>query len=230
MSDFTSSTPDDQPPAVPNPAAAPPPQAPLPPQAPQAPQAPQYQPPPGAVQYPQQPPAAPQYAQPPGAPPYGQQPAYAQGGVPVSPQGQPLADWGTRALGWLVDFVIILPVGIVAAIFLQVVPFLGYIFDLAALAVAILFAIQIGDTGQSPGMRLIGLKCISAKEDQTNGQNIGGGLGVVRLLACFVNSIICYVGWLFPLWDSRRQTVADKIMTTEVIIVPKQAFSLFPAK
>ena len=229
MSDFTSSTPDDQPPAVPNPAAAPPPQAPqapMPPQAPQAPQAPQYQPPPGAVQYPQQPPAAPQYAQPPGAPPYGQQPAYAQGGVPVSPQGQPLADWGTRALGWLVDFVIILPVGIVAAIFLQVVPFLGYIFDLAALAVAILFAIQIGDTGQSPGMRLIGLKCIGLQ----TGETIGAGMGVVRAIACILNSIICYVGWLFPLWDAKRQTLADKIMTTEVIVVPKQGFSLFPPK
>jgi len=225
MSDFTSSTPDDQPPAVPNPAAAPPPQAPqapMPPQAPQAPQAPQYQPPPGAVQYPQQPPGAP--------PPYAQPPAGAPAGPPVSRQGQPLADWGTRALGWLVDFAIVLPVAIVAGIFEYIVPFLGYLFDLVVFAVWVLFALQIGDTGQSPGMRLIGLKCISAKEDQTNGQNIGGGLGVVRLLACFVNSIICYVGWLFPLWDSRRQTVADKIMTTEVIIVPKQAFSLFPAK
>ena len=31
------------------------------------------------------------------------------------------------------------------------------------------------------------------------------------------DSIICYIGWLFPLWDSKRQTLADKIMKTVVI-------------
>ncbi|REO10986.1 RDD family protein, partial [Mycobacterium tuberculosis] len=27
-------------------------------------------------------------------------------------------------------------------------------------------------------------------------------------------AIICFVGFLFPLWDAKRQTLADKIMTT----------------
>jgi hypothetical protein len=31
-----------------------------------------------------------------------------------------------------------------------------------------------------------------------------------------VDSIICFVGYLFPLWDPKRQTIADKIMTTVV--------------
>ena len=26
--------------------------------------------------------------------------------------------------------------------------------------------------------------------------------------------LICYIGYLFPLWDAKRQTLADKIMTT----------------
>jgi hypothetical protein len=43
-----------------------------------------------------------------------------------------------------------------------------------------------------------------------------------------VDSIICYVGYLFPLWDQQRQTLADKIMSTVVVVVPKQAFSLTP--
>ena len=31
---------------------------------------------------------------------------------------------------------------------------------------------------------------------------------------------ICFVGDLFPLWDQRRQTFADKIMTTVVTTDP----------
>jgi RDD family len=37
---------------------------------------------------------------------------------------------------------------------------------------------------------------------------------VVRQIAHIVDTLICYIGYLFPLWDSKRQTVADKIMTT----------------
>ncbi len=84
---------------------------------------------------------------------------------------------------------------------------------------------QVGETGQSPGMRVVGLKCV---QNQT-GQVLGFGMGVVRGLANIINSIICYIGWLFPLWDNQRQTVADKIMSTYVVTVPKQPFSLLPA-
>jgi len=84
----------------------------------------------------------------------------------------------------------------------------------------------VGQTGQSPGMRVMGLKCIGTR----TGQPIGGGLGFVRAIAHFVDSIICYVGWLFPLWDAQRQTLADKIMNTIVVVVPKQGLSLTPPK
>ncbi|COY49143.1 proline-rich antigen pra [Mycobacterium tuberculosis] len=39
-------------------------------------------------------------------------------------------------------------------------------------------------------------------------------MSVVRQLAHFIDAIICFVGFLFPLWDAKRQTLADKIMTT----------------
>ena len=32
--------------------------------------------------------------------------------------------------------------------------------------------------------------------------------------------MVCYLGWLWPLWDRRNQTFADKIMNTVVIIQP----------
>jgi RDD family len=42
-------------------------------------------------------------------------------------------------------------------------------------------------------------------------------MAFVRDLAHIIDSIICYIGWLFPLWDARRQTIADKIMSTVVV-------------
>ena len=67
--------------------------------------------------------------------------------------------------------------------------------------------------GASPGKKVTGLRVIS---DET-GQPIGGGMGIARHFAHIVDSIICYIGWLFPLWDAKRQTIADKIMKTIVI-------------
>jgi uncharacterized RDD family membrane protein YckC len=32
-----------------------------------------------------------------------------------------------------------------------------------------------------------------------------------------VDAFICYIGFLWPLWDTKRQTLADKIMQTVVI-------------
>ena len=50
-----------------------------------------------------------------------------------------------------------------------------------------------------------------------DGQPIGGGMAFVRDLAHTVDGLICYVGYLMPLWDARRQTVADKMLNTVVL-------------
>jgi uncharacterized RDD family membrane protein YckC len=81
----------------------------------------------------------------------------------------------------------------------------------------------VGQKGQSPGMAIMGLRCVG----QETGQVIGGGMGVVRTIAHVVDSIICYIGWLFPLWDPQRQTIADKLVKTVVLTnQPKQSFSI----
>ena len=51
---------------------------------------------------------------------------------------------------------------------------------------------------------------------------MGAGLCFVRQLAHIVDSLVCYLGWLWPLWDSRRQTLADKIMATVVVVQPQE--------
>ncbi|WAC92722.1 RDD family protein [Mycobacterium sp. Aquia_213] len=70
-----------------------------------------------------------------------------------------------------------------------------------------------GTTGSSLGKTVMKIKVVS----ETTGQPIGFGLSVVRDLAHFVDAVICFVGFLFPLWDAKRQTLADKILTTVVL-------------
>jgi len=67
-----------------------------------------------------------------------------------------------------------------------------------------------GTTGSSIGKSIMKFKVVSEK----TGQPIGFGLSVVRQLAHILDGVICYIGYLFPLWDKKRQTLADKIMTT----------------
>jgi uncharacterized RDD family membrane protein YckC len=81
------------------------------------------------------------------------------------------------------------------------------------LAVAYLiwnYGYRQGTTGSSIGKSIMKFKVVSEK----TGQPIGFGLSIVRQLAHIVDGIICYIGYLFPLWDPKRQTLADKIMTT----------------
>ena len=36
----------------------------------------------------------------------------------------------------------------------------------------------------------------------------------MRQIAHYVDQFVCYLGYLWPLWDDKRQTLADKIMGT----------------
>jgi uncharacterized RDD family membrane protein YckC len=74
-----------------------------------------------------------------------------------------------------------------------------------------------GTTGSSLGKSVMKVKVVS----EVTGQPIGFGMSVVRQIAHFVDAIICNIGFLFPLWDAKRQTLADKIMTTVVLPIPQ---------
>jgi|SRR6478609_8998491 uncharacterized RDD family membrane protein YckC len=73
-----------------------------------------------------------------------------------------------------------------------------------------------GRTGYSIGKGVLGIKLIG----EASGQPIGGGMAFLRYL-CHIIDGICYIGYLWPLWDRKRQTFADKIMSTIVINQPK---------
>lgn len=88
---------------------------------------------------------------------------------------------------------------------------LSFLFGLAALAFALWnYGARQGITGSSIGKAALKFKVVSER----TGEPIGFGLSIVRQLAHIVDAVICYIGYLFPLWDAKRQTLADKIMTT----------------
>ena len=156
---------------------------------------------------------------PPGAPGF-------QHGSPPGVQA-PLASWGERVVAYLIDGAILfagfLVVFVVAAVFGAIVDFFGALIAffgyLAVTGASFYFLYMQGATGASPGKRLTGLRVVG----EHTGQPIGGRLGIVRGLAHVVDSLICSIGYLLPLWDAKRQTIADKIMNTVVIAnQPKQ--------
>jgi uncharacterized RDD family membrane protein YckC len=150
-------------------------------------------------------------------------------GLPPGVDASQLADWPTRALGWLVDAIPFLGIWIIFYIISFAVGFfVSLLGDLVALAIGIFLAYQLGTFGSTPGMRLIGLKCVSIK----TGQPLGFGMGIVRAIIHWVAFVLCIipgvVDLLFPLWDSQKQTLADKLISSVVVKVPKQAFSITP--
>ena len=74
-----------------------------------------------------------------------------------------------------------------------------------------------GRTGYSIGKGVVGIKLIKLD----SGQPMGAGLSFVRQIAHVVDGLPCYIGYLWPLWDAKRQTFADKIMGSVVIQQPK---------
>jgi uncharacterized RDD family membrane protein YckC len=69
---------------------------------------------------------------------------------------------------------------------------------------------RLGTTGSTIGKSVMKFKVVSEK----TWQPIGFWPSVMRQQAHFVDWAICYIGYFFPLWDAKRQTLADKIMST----------------
>lgn len=140
-------------------------------------------------------------------------PAEQPAGVP-----SPLASWGTRAAGWIIDFA---PIWIVEIFIFRSGP-LAALWSLVGFGYFIYMGWLDGETGQTPGKSIMGIRLVN-----TQGENVGGGAGIGRKFAHIVDSLVCMLGWLLPLVDSGRQTIADKMLTTYVVDgVEKKPFSV----
>ncbi|MFE3256718.1 RDD family protein [Nocardia sp. NPDC059091] len=72
---------------------------------------------------------------------------------------------------------------------------------------------QEGTTGQTPGKRVVGIRLVR----ESTGQPVGFGLAIGRRLLHFIDALPCYLGFLWPAWDAKKQTFADKIVSTIVV-------------
>jgi uncharacterized RDD family membrane protein YckC len=70
-----------------------------------------------------------------------------------------------------------------------------------------------GRTGATIGKSVLAIRTVSLSE----GRPIGPVMAFVRYLCRFFDGLLCGLGYLWPLWDSKNQTFADKIVRTVVI-------------
>lgn len=163
------------------------------------------------------PPAADPYAATPGAYPPPPAPDYSNAYPPATMGGSgALVDWPKRALGGLIDYVApAIVFSVVGSIIGNAVSTtLGNVIDTVLIAGWWAYLGYLSGTyGITPGRAIAKTKLVS----QETGQLIGVGQGILRQLAHLLDSLACYIGWLFPLWDANRQTFADKIVKTVVI-------------
>jgi uncharacterized RDD family membrane protein YckC len=175
-------------------------------------------------------------AQPPGANPYAGRTTGPDSARPTFGFGG-YAGWFTRAGAYLIDYI----AGLVAA----APALLGYLIlvsntstttnpdgtqttdysgSLAVPVILILIGavtgiaffvwnicLRQGRTGASIGKSVLAIRLVNSDL-----QPIGSGWSFLRYLLHILDGI-CYIGYLWPIWDSQKQTFADKIMSSYVI-------------
>jgi uncharacterized RDD family membrane protein YckC len=189
--------------------------------------------------YPQQQPPA--YGGYPAQAPYG----YPQGNLP--PGMPPLASWGARLGATLLDglMFMLVPMGLVTAGYVQIAvkavdrvndcddagiprgscpsPHISggsvsliLIGGLLSLVAGLFLCYREGRTGQTPGKKIVGIRLLR----EHDGSTLGFGLAFGRRLLHVLDGLPCYLGYLWPLWDQKNQTFADKLVHTVVIKDP----------
>ncbi|GAA4556170.1 RDD family protein [Planotetraspora kaengkrachanensis] len=201
-----------------------------------------YPPPPPGGNYPPgggYPPPPPGGNYPPGG---GYPPPPPGGGYGYGPPGgyavPQYAHWGLRFGAWFIDSVIVgIPSGILyfigvsmLASSFEVDPETGTVTTtggsgagllfyglgaLVALAITLWLRYLEGTTGQTLGKRAVGIKTI--KEE--TGEFLGFGMAFARALLHIVDALpgCIPIGYLWPIWDEKKQTFADKIVSSIVV-------------
>jgi uncharacterized RDD family membrane protein YckC len=140
------------------------------------------------------------------------------------PVGEP-ASWGIRVLAYLIDLALVaIPVAVGQMVLVLGgsrpgidTSGLGLVAILASLVGLAVWlwnrVLRQGRTGQSVGKSTVGLMLLA----EGGRQPIGAGRAFLRDLAHVFDALPCYLGFLWPLWDTKRQTFADKIVATTVV-------------
>jgi uncharacterized RDD family membrane protein YckC len=157
----------------------------------------------------------------------------AQSGYVVSPTRADYAGWGQRVRARLIDQgptylgLIIFYAGYVVWV-VELAQSGGSAADFESPAIAMIIGLSVmlasmiwvaynrwmiaGKTGQSLGKRVIKIKLIG----ELSHAPIGPKYACIRDLVHLLDALTV-VGYLWPRWDAKRQTFADKIMKTVVV-------------
>lgn len=182
-------------------------------------------PPPVGGEYPPAPPPSGGYAPPPPGP--------AIRGLPQ----RAYTSWISRAAAYLIDvlpFVVILGVGwlvlqnsVDSACLTDITRYdvdqicsigystVGVTVMWGAVVVGLIYLVwnygyRQGTTGSSIGKSVLKFKVVS----ENTGEPVGFGMSLLRQICHIVDAVPFYLGYLFPLWTAKRQTLADKMMAT----------------
>lgn len=123
--------------------------------------------------------------------------------------GPPLASWGLRVGGYFIDAVIII---VITQILGAVSNSLG---SLANLVLFIGFGYLTGVKGQTPGRQLVKISVVK----ESDGTFLGAGAGIGRAFLHILDALPLLLGFLWPIWDKKNQTFADKIIKSVVVKV-----------
>ena len=144
----------------------------------------------------------------------------------VGVTAQVYARWSRRAAAFLIDAVVLLvPFGVPTGVGQSIGGWAEAV--LTTLGIVVGGSIGLvynrwflgGYTGQTWGRRVLRIRLVGER----TGQPIGWARAFGRDLAHIVTDIATYyIGWLVPLWDAKRQTLADKMVHTIVIKLPSE--------
>ena len=123
--------------------------------------------------------------------------------VLADPEG-PKAGFGERLVAQFIDFVVLSVVAIPLAIVGSWASFLLW---------AAYYVAMEGGSGQTVGKRLVGLRVV----DEDTGASIGRPRALVRHLGRIISFMALGLGYLWVLWDPRKQTWHDKMARAVVV-------------
>jgi uncharacterized RDD family membrane protein YckC len=89
----------------------------------------------------------------------------------------------------------------------------GVAYAVATLVGLAYFTVLEGGPGQTIGKRVVGVRVVRAEGEGP----VGYGAAAVRYVSRYVSAAPCLLGYLWALWDGRRQTWHDKIADTLVV-------------
>ncbi len=155
-------------------------------------------------------------------------------------QAPQFASWGTRVGGYLINGLMAIPFYLPAVISFFVIPkerractingepgtcnlpsgagwaIVVVVGLVGLIAYFVLYSRMVARTGQAWGHKAVGVRIV----DATTGGNIGAGKAFFRfVIGHWLDGVVCYLGFLWPLWDANKQTFADKAFGTYSIKV-----------